>query len=158
MSRAMPSLLALLSLVAMAGYQNRAKISGMHDDARQGQPGSPLGSAAQGGLLSQIGQMFRSNSGGATLSGGLGELVTRLTSAGQGHAAGSWVSSGSNLPVNGSDLQAALGDETLTEIEQKTGLSRAELLNRLTTSLPDVVNSLTPEGRLLSVSEVQALV
>ena len=158
MSRSTPSLLALLGLVAVAGYQNRAKISDMLDTARQTPAGSPAAANGGGGLLSQIGQMFQSGPGGlgATVAGGLEDLLARFRNAGQGRTAESWVASGPNLPLQDNDLQAALGDETLAEIGQKTGLTRAELLRRLNTALPDVVNDLTPQGRLPTASEAQA--
>ena len=157
MSRTTPSLLALLGLVAVAGYQNRAKIGEMIDTARQA-PSGPAASNGGGGLLAQIGALFEDGPGGlgTTVSTGLEDLLARFRSAGQGLKAESWVASGSNLPLHDTDLEAALGDETLAEIGQKTGLSRAELLRRLSTALPDVVNRLTPDGRLPTASEAQA--
>ena len=151
MSKGMPSLLALLGLAAVAGYQNRGKLSEMVNNARSGQPGARP--TEGGGLFDEIGGMFQSGNLGNTLSGGLGELVNRFKAAGQGHAATSWVASGDNLPVESRDLETALGDDTLTELQQKTGLSRADLLQRLGTSLPDVVNHFTPEGRLPTADE-----
>jgi len=151
-----PSLLALLGLVAVAGYQNRDKISSMIDDARQRHPGAPADS--QPGLLAGIGDLFRSGSNGAgALSGGLGELFERLTSAGHGNAAQSWVSSGPNLPVPDHDLARAIGDDTLDELAVKTGLPRAELIRRLSAAMPEVVNRLTPDGRLPSPEEAARL-
>lgn len=158
MSRSTPSLLALLGLVAVAGYQNRTRISEILDTARQTPPGSPVAANGGGGLLSQIGQMFQAGSGtlGSTVSGGLEDLLARFRNAGQGRTADSWVASGANLPLQDTDLAAALGDDTLAEIGQKTGLSRDELLRRLSTALPDVVNSLTPQGRLPTAAEAEA--
>jgi uncharacterized protein YidB (DUF937 family) len=157
MSRSTPSLLALLGLVAVAGYQNRAKISEMLDTARQAPPG-PAASNGGGNLLSQLGQLFESGPGGlgTTVSSGLQDLLARFQDAGQREKADSWVAAGSNQPLPETDLEAALGDETLAEIAAKTGLSRAELLRRLSTSLPEVVNRLTPQGRLPTASEAQA--
>ncbi|MEO6300578.1 MAG: YidB family protein [Paracoccaceae bacterium] len=151
MSRSTPSLLALLGLVAYAGYQNRGKIGEMLSDARAAQP--PAMPGAGGSLLSGIGQMFQSGNAGSTLAGGLSDLVNRFKTAGHGHAADSWVASGANLPVHTTDLESALGDDTLVDLEQKTGLARPELLRRLSTSLPDIVDQLTPEGRLPTASE-----
>lgn len=48
MSKSTPSLLALLGLVAVAGYQNRSKIE-MLSDARNEMPGSGQGQVADGG-------------------------------------------------------------------------------------------------------------
>lgn len=158
MSKTTPSLLALLGLVAFAGYQNRAKISEMLDDARRSQPAASPGTPpASGGLLAQLGQLFQSGSAGSTLSGGLGDLVNRFKTAGYGQAADSWVAPGANTAMTTNDLEKAIGDDTLAELEQKTGLGRAELVRRLGAALPDVVNRFTPDGRIPSGPEAQAL-
>lgn len=152
MSRSTPSLLALLGLVAVAGYQNRTRISEMLSDAKSGAtlPGQmPLQpGAGADGFLAEIGQFFQTNPMGRSVASGLGDLVDRFKSAGQGAVAESWVSTAANHPVDVDTLAAALGPETLAELGQKTGLSRAELLLRLNAALPDVVNQLTPNGRL----------
>lgn len=157
MARSTPSLLALLGLVAVAGYQNRGKLSDMVDSARQAPPG-PAASNGGSGLLAQLGQLFEPGPGGlgTTVSSGLEDLMARFRTAGQGQKADSWVASGANMPLQDSDLESALGEDTLADIGQKTGLSRAELMRRLTTSLPDVVNDLTPDGRVPTATEVQA--
>lgn len=158
MSNSTPSLLALLGLVAFAGYQNRAKISEMLDDARRSQPAYASGSPpASGGLLAQLGQLFQSGSAGSTLSGGLNDLVNRFKTSGYGQAADSWVAPGANTAMSTNDLEKAIGEDTLAELEQKTGLGRAELVRRLGAALPDVVNRFTPDGRIPSGSEAQAL-
>lgn len=162
MSKSTPSLLALLGLVAFAGYQNRARIGDMLADARQkdAAPGSPP--TAGGGFLAEIGQLFRTEPSGGmpgsgTLARGLGDLVDRFRSAGRGDAADSWVSGEANRPIDVDELAAALGPETLDELGRKTGLSRAELLLRLNVALPEVVNRFTPDGRLPTEAEVQRI-
>jgi uncharacterized protein YidB (DUF937 family) len=158
MSRSTPSLLALLGLVAVAGYQNRGRLSEMISDAHQktAAPGS-AGLPGQGGFLSEIGQFFQGNATGGSVSTALHDLVDKFRSAGQGSAAESWVSDQPNKPVAVGDLEAALGPETLAELGQKTGLSREELLLRLNVALPDVVNRFTPNGRLPVEGEVHSL-
>lgn len=162
MSRSTPSLLALLGLVAAAGYQNRDRLSEMLSDARQkagasGTDQSPaLGadlSPGGGGFLAEIGQILRAS----PLSGALTDLIDRFKASGHGRAADSWVSNEANMPVNVEDLQAALGPETLSDLSAKTGLSQAELLLRLNSALPDVVNRLTPNGRLPTETEGRML-
>jgi uncharacterized protein YidB (DUF937 family) len=158
MSRSTPSLLALLGLVAVAGYQNRGRISEMMSDAHQKMATSGAAPApGGGGFLSEIGQMFQGNTSGRTISTALGDLVERFRSAGQGGTADSWVSDQANKPVAAHDLEAALGSDTLTELSQKTGLSREELLSRLNVALPEVVNRLTPNGRLPAQGEAHTL-
>ena len=154
MSRSMPSLVALLGLAAVAGYQNRGKISEMINAGGAGQPPSaPQSTSADVGVLGEIRRMFQFSDIGNTLSSGLGQLVNNLRIAGQAQTADSWIAPGSNLPVQGDQLESALGDDTLAELKGKTGLSRAELLHRLTIALPDIVNQLTPDGRLPTASE-----
>ena len=150
-----PSLLALLGLVAVAGYQNRNKITEMIDHAQQSQRG---GSASgQPNLLSGIAGLFGSGGRGGSLSSGLSDLVNQFTSAGHGIAAQSWVAVGQNEPLKEHDLVQAIGDETLDELVTKTGLSRADLIRRLTAAVPEIVNQLTPEGRLPTETEAQKL-
>ncbi len=164
-SKGMPSLLALLGLVAVAGFQNRDKIGDMLRDARGGgepapSPTAPPASHAStgsGGLLGELGSMFGSGSSGKTLSEGLGELVTRFRNAGQGASADSWVSRDANAQLHPDQLEQALGHDTIDELASKTGLSRGEILKRLATSLPQTVDRLTPEGRLPSDDEAQRM-
>jgi uncharacterized protein YidB (DUF937 family) len=172
-SKGMPSLLALLGLVAVAGYQNRDKLRDMIGDARAG-GGAPApagaggsssgGSSSGGGLLDDIGRMFGGGSddraneaSGRNLKEGLDSLLDRFRTAGQGAKADSWVSAGENSGLAEDEVETALGSDTLDELAQKTGLSRAELAKRLATALPDTVHRLTPEGRIPSESEARNL-
>ena len=149
-----PSILALLGLVAVAGYQNRSKISEMLDDAKQRQAGSA--SAAQPSLFSDIAGIFGSG-GRSSLSSGLADLVRQFTAAGHGNAAQSWVAPGQNKQLQEQDFAQVIGDDTLDELVTKTGLSRAELIHRLTAAVPKVINQLTPEGRLPTEAEAEKL-
>ena len=46
------------------------------------------------------------------------------------------------------DLASALGADQISTLTSQTGLSRDELLAGLARQLPDVINQLTPDGRL----------
>lgn len=158
MSRSTPSLLALLGLVAVAGYQNRGRISEMLADARQrsSEPARDVrrtGESADRGFLSELGGLFGAGTAGGTLASGLGDLVNRFRDAGRGAPADSWVSDKENMPIDVAELEAAIGPETLDELGGKTGLSRQELLLRLNAALPEVVNRFTPNGRLPTEAE-----
>lgn len=158
MSRSSPSLLALLGLVAVAGYQNRGRISEMLSDARQGSPSNPAGHVdtdRSGGFLNEIGTLFGAGLAGSTLSSGLSDLVNRFKESGRAEPAETWVSSQPNMPINVSELESAIGQDILDELSQKTGLSRNELLLRLTTALPEVVDRFTPDGRLPDETEAR---
>ena len=160
MAKGMPSLLALLGLVAVAGYQNRDKLRDMIGDAQRGGSGRPddqSGAAGSGGLLDEIGQMFGSGDSGRNLSEGLGSLVDRFRNAGQGAKADSWVSTDANRELQPDELETAIGDDTIAESLEDRSI-RAELVKRLTAALPETVNRLTPDGRLPSETEAQRLI
>lgn len=167
MAKGMPSLMALLGLVAVAGYQNRDKIRDMIADAQRGggalpsgtsPAGTPSAEAGSGGLLNEIGGMFGSGGSGRNLKEGLDSLVDRFRTTGHGEKADSWVSAEPNKEIESTDLESAIGNDTIDELSRSTGLSREELLRRLRTALPETVNRLTPDGRLPSEDEAQRLI
>jgi len=155
MSRGFPSMTALLGLLAVAGYQHRDKIAemlrGIGQSAPPGTGQSTPGGAGQsgiGGFLGQLSQSLGGASAGGLLSGGLGELLDRFKQSGHGETAESWVGTGPNKPVTPPQLERAIGPDVLETLSKQTGLSREELLARLSRELPDAVDKYTPQGRL----------
>ena len=145
-----PSMTALLALLAVAGYQHRDKIAEMIRGASGGGAPAPAGATpnqASGGLGGLLGGLGAGGVGGM-LSGGLQDIVDRFRQAGQGEVADSWVSTGPNRPVQPQHLEQALGADTLDTIARQTGLSREEVLTRLTRNLPSAVDQYTPDGRI----------
>jgi uncharacterized protein YidB (DUF937 family) len=55
---------------------------------------------------------------------------------------------GPNKPVTPPQLEQAIGSEVLEVLSKQTGLSREELLARLSREPPDAVDKYTPQGRL----------
>ena len=55
-------------------------------------------------------------------------------------------------------LEQAIGPDVLNTLLQQTGLSREELLSRLTRELPAAVDKFTPEGRLPTEDEAARLI
>jgi uncharacterized protein YidB (DUF937 family) len=80
--------------------------------------------------------------------GGLGDILDRLRNAGAGDQVDSWVGTGSNRPVQRDQVEQAIDPQTLSDLAEQTGLSRDELLERLTRELPDAVDKLTPDGQM----------
>lgn len=154
MSRGFPSMTALLGLLALAGYQNRDKIAEMLGGAGRGTPGATGQTGGLGGLLGQLRNSLGGAGAGGLLSGGLGELVDRFKQNGHGDKADSWVGTGPNQPVTPPQLEQAIGPDVLATLSQQTGLSREELLARLSRELPDAVDKYTPQGRLPTEAEL----
>jgi uncharacterized protein YidB (DUF937 family) len=165
MSNGFPSMTALLGLLAVAGYQNRDKIAEWLGGAGQAQPtpgqpqpapgGNPQPGQAGGlgGVLQQLGQNLGGATPGGILSGGLAELMDRFKQSGQVDTAESWVGTGPNKPVTPTQIEQAIDPEVLDTLSRQTGLSRQELLARLSRNLPDAIDKYTPRGRLPSATE-----
>lgn len=150
-----PSMTALLGLLAVAGYQNRDKIGDWLRGATQAEPAPGQSAPAdvarsqsepQGGVLGNLGGMLGAGGIGGLLNGGLGDLIDRFKQAGQGEKADSWVRQGPNQEIAAPDLAQALGPEVIDTLTRQTGLSRDELLARLSNVLPQAVDSATPGG------------
>src|SRR6201999_179033 len=112
------------------------------------------GGGGLGGLGGLLGGALAGGAAGSVLSGGLGDLLKQLQQNGHGEAANSWVGNGPNKQVAPGDLANALGADQIEHLTSQTGMSRDELLNGLSQYLPQVVDHLTPNGRLPTEDEV----
>jgi uncharacterized protein YidB (DUF937 family) len=127
------------------------------------QPGAapqpaPAGGGSGGGfgnlLKGPLGGLLAGGAAGSVISGGLGDVLKQLQQSGLGDTANSWVGAGGNKPVAPGDLAKALGADQINALASQSGLSRDELLNGLSQYLPQVIDHLTPDGRLPTDSEV----
>jgi uncharacterized protein YidB (DUF937 family) len=116
-----------------------------------GASGVPGGSG--GGLGDILGGLLGGAGAGTVLNGGLGQIINDLQRSGHGRAAQSWVSRGENEPVAPNDLRNALGGDAIEHISRETGMSQDELLDGLSQNLPELVDQLTPNGRLPTEEE-----
>ena len=134
--------------------------------AGAGNQGGPWGQAGQqsgqggglggllGGLLGGGSAMGGAGSGGGAVSpggfldSGLNEMRERFTQAGQRDAVESWVGTGPNREIAPNELEQAIGHDVLQTLSERTGLSRDELLSRLSRELPNAVDQYTPDGRM----------
>ena len=123
----MPSWGALLGLVAVAGFQNRDKI------------GEFVKGLSAGTGAAQV-------PGG--VAGGLGGLVTQMNQGGLGEIAKSWVGTGANSPINGDQISKMLPPNVVDMLTKQTGLTPDEIMQRLQQVLPQVVDGLTPHGKV----------
>jgi uncharacterized protein YidB (DUF937 family) len=125
-------------------------------------PGGGMGGGLAGGLAGGLGNVLKGPLGGllaggaagSVISGGLGDVLKQLQQGGQGDTANSWVGKGDNKPIGPGDLANALGADQINALASQSGLSRDELLNGLSKYLPQVIDHLTPDGRLPTDGEV----
>ncbi len=158
-----PMTMAILALLAWKAVKH---FGGSHQPGAQPAPapapsprtinaGLPGGSGGLSDMLKGgLGGLLAGGAAGSILSGGLGDLMKQLQEGGQSDAANSWVGKGQNKPIAPGDLANALGADQIDAIASQAGLSRDDLLKGLSQYLPDVVDHLTPDGRLPDANEV----
>jgi len=134
----------------------------------QGQLGRAMGQrtapAAQAGggmagtitaLLPVVLAMLAKSQGGAPTPkagtggiGGMGEILDQFQRAGFGEQARSWVGTGANLPISPEVIAQVFGRDGLAKIATQAGLDEQQASAGLSEVLPDVVDRLTPQGRI----------
>lgn len=80
--------------------------------------------------------------------GGLAGLVQTLQKNGLGEIVNSWVGTGKNLPVTPQQIQQGLGGDLLKQLAAKAGISTEAAGTQLAGLLPDLVDKLTPTGKI----------
>jgi uncharacterized protein YidB (DUF937 family) len=153
-----PLTMAILGLLAWKAVKH---FSGNQPGASPA-PAPSSGNTAGGGMAGGLGDVLKGGLGGllaggaagSVISGGLGELLKQFQQNGQGEAANSWVGPGPNKQISPGDLASALGADQIDTLASQSGLSRDELLTGLSRHLPEVIDDLTPEGRLPTETEL----
>jgi uncharacterized protein YidB (DUF937 family) len=90
-----------------------------------------------------------------SVMGGLSDLIGKLTAGGAAPQVNSWIGPGQNQPIQPGQLGGALGQNVLNELSQRTGMSQQELLNQLAAVLPQLINHLTPNGRMPTLADLE---
>jgi uncharacterized protein YidB (DUF937 family) len=87
--------------------------------------------------------------------GGLQAMVDKLSASGLGEHVKSWVGTGANLPVTADQIKHALSPQELDMLALKTKLSVEEVTSHLAAALPQIVDKLTPDGKITPGSLVE---
>lgn len=80
--------------------------------------------------------------------GGLQNLISQFDAKGLGDIIGSWISTGQNKSISADQIQNVFGSDALSGIASKLGLNVNDLSSQLSNLLPDVVDKLTPDGKI----------
>lgn len=100
------------------------------------------------GVLSGLLSGGQGAAGGAAMGGGLGGLMSSFEQAGLGHVVQSWIGNGQNQPVSSDQLQSVFGQDRVQSMASQAGMGSGDFLSQLSQHLPNVVNGMTPNGRL----------
>jgi uncharacterized protein YidB (DUF937 family) len=116
---------------------------GMLDSLLGGLMGGAGGTAQQGQspLMMMALQLIQQN-------GGLPGIISKLQNGGLAQQVGSWVGTGQNVPVSGSQLQEVLGSGSIGELAQQLGMSHGDASSNLAQVLPQLIDHLTPHGQV----------
>jgi uncharacterized protein YidB (DUF937 family) len=82
--------------------------------------------------------------------GGLAGLAKLFAQQGQGAAMNSWIGSGQNAPISPESILAVLGNDRIQQLAGSAGLSAGDVQQGLAGVLPQLVDQLTPDGKLPS--------
>ncbi len=101
------------------------------------------------GLLDQFkGPLLDEVMGLIKNQGGLSGLAEKLKNSGLADQVSSWIGTGANQPVDAGQISNALGSDTIGQIAGKLGVSHEEAAEKLSTHLPEIVNQMTPNGKI----------
>jgi uncharacterized protein YidB (DUF937 family) len=101
------------------------------------------GGGAQNNVLKAVMSVL-----GNQQEGGLTGLVNKLKESGLGDIVNSWISTGKNLPITPEQIQQGLGSDMVTKLAARAGVSTDDIASHLAQLLPQVVDKLTPEGKI----------
>lgn len=149
MTMALLGLLAYKAIKSLTAGQPAAAPAAPSANPPAHSGGSDLGGLLQGGL----GGLLGGGAAGSLLSGGLNDLLRQFQQSGHGETANSWLGTGPNKPISTNDLASALGADKINALMSYSGLSRDDLLNGLSQQLPQLVDQLTPTGKLPTEQE-----
>jgi uncharacterized protein YidB (DUF937 family) len=163
LTMALLGLLAFKAIKHFTGGQQTAPAGNRPAATPSTTPGGNLADVLKGGNLNDLlkgglGGLLGGAAAGGVLSGGLNDIIKQLEQSGHGEVARSWVGTGPNKVISPQDLEHALGTEQVSTLAEQAGLSKVALLDGLSDQLPDLVDQLTPEGRLPTESEASRMV
>lgn len=156
-----PIAMALLGLVA---YKAIKHLSAGQSAAPPTGPGAttgsaPAGSGGLGGLLQgPLAGVLAGGAAGSVLSGGLNDLVKQFQQGGLGDIAQSWVNPGPNKSISADALSNVLSEDQIKTLLAHSGMSRNDLMATLSQHLPELINQLTPDGRLPTEGEASRMI
>jgi uncharacterized protein YidB (DUF937 family) len=155
-----PIAMALLGLVA---YKAIKHLSPGQSDAvpvnrGTATPDSPSGGGLGGLLQGPLGGLLAGGAAGSVLSGGLNDLLKQFQQGGQSDVVQSWIGTGPNKSISPDLLSKVLTPDQIRTLSAQTGMSRSELIASLSEQLPELVNQLTPDGRIPNEREASRLI
>ncbi len=122
--------------------------------ASGGSTGTSAGGMNMGALVAALAPLIAK----LVKGGGLSKLMSNAQTSGLSAQADSWVGTGENAQVGAHEVRQVVGDDTVAELAQNAGISHDEAAEVLARVVPQVVNGLSPDGRLPADDDLDQLV
>jgi len=155
-----PIAMALLGLVAYKAIKQLSPSQANAAPTRRDP--STVGNAAGGGLggllQGPLGGLLAGGAAGNVLSGGLNDLLKQFQQGGQSDIVQSWIGTGPNKSISPNVLSKVLSPDQIRTLSAQSGMSHDDLIATLSEQLPELVNQLTPDGRIPTESEAARLI
>ena len=116
-----------------------------------GQAQSPLGgilNSLGGGNQDKCSMLLRVVMSMVQQQGGLGGVLDKLRQSGLAQQADSWVGTGPNKSISPDQVRQVFGESSIGSVASQLGLSHGEASTAMAQILPELINQLTPQGRL----------
>lgn len=155
-----PIAMALLGLVAYKAIKQLSPSQANAAPTRRDP--STAGDAAGGGLggllQGPLGGLLAGSAAGNVLSGGLNDLLKQFQQGGQSDVVQSWIGTGPNKSISPNVLSKVLSPDQIRTLSAQSGMSHDDLIATLSEQLPELINQLTPDGRIPTESEAARLI
>jgi uncharacterized protein YidB (DUF937 family) len=89
-------------------------------------------------------------------AGGINALVRDFEQNGLGHVISSWIGNGNNAGISADQLSKVLGSQRIAELAKRAGVAPEKVCDCLSASLPNLVDAMTPDGKLGSAGQLQS--
>jgi uncharacterized protein YidB (DUF937 family) len=99
-------------------------------------------------------KMFSSGEGNS----GIGSIVESLSAGDLGDVVSSWLGSGDNKAVDPGKLADALGTDKLSKFAEQAGVSGSEASTLLASFLPQIIDKLSPDGKLPDAGNLDSMI
>lgn len=116
--------------------------------------GAALG-GSKGGSLN--GLLVQQLIGMLAKPGALGSLMAAFNQHGLGNILQSWLGSGQNLPISASQVQQVLGGGMLAQLAKGANVGEPEAAGALSSLLPQLVDTLSPDGKIAEGDQLGGL-
>jgi uncharacterized protein YidB (DUF937 family) len=103
----------------------------------------------EGGLSGMLSGLLNGQQADGEPAEGLGGLTNLLSQLGLSEQVNSWIGTGENQPINADDIHKTLGSNgLLSDLASQANLTETEAAGGLAQILPQLVNKLTPNGKI----------